>query len=264
MAFKIKTVGGNKTHIADEQEVMESMARLRHDMAARAKMLWAVIGTVVVVVAVAGGIYFMNVQAEQSAQDQLQEATQLYLNRPLTDTDAEMSHVRQAVELFRSVVAEYPDSASAPLAMHFLANGLSVLGEHAGAIAAYQQFLDTYPSQSALNALVRQRLAYAYIEQGDLTKAERAFENILTIDKAPNKDLALLELASLGEQQNQPDAAMARYQELIKGYPHSIYLSEASTKVGILGGGDAAAELPSPAATIPDPAESTDEPTADP
>ena len=99
MAFKIKTV--SKTSIPDERQVMESMMRLRHNMGARAKTLWVVIGSVIVVAAVAGGIYVMNVQAEQAAQDRLQQATQLYMNRPLTDTDAGLSHVRQAVELFR-------------------------------------------------------------------------------------------------------------------------------------------------------------------
>lgn len=261
MAFKIKTI--HKTGIPDERQVMESMTRLRHRMAARAKMLWAVIGTMVVALAVAAGIYFMNVQAEQTAQDQLQQATLLYMKRPLSDTDAALSHVRQAVELFRSVVADYPESSSAPLAMHLLANALSVLGDHEGAIATYQRFLEDYPSQGALNALVRQRLAYAHLEQGDLQRAERVFAKILTIDKAPNKDLALLELASLGEQQNQSDAAMARYQELIKGYPHSVYWSEASSRVRILGGGDGVSVVPSSDPTVLE-SDSPDKSTADP
>ncbi len=264
MTFKIKTV--EKTSIPDQRQMMESMARMRHDMATRAKMLWAIGGTVVLAAAVIVGIYYMDVHAEQVAQDQLQEATQLYMNRPLSDTDAELSHVRQAVELFRSIVSEYPDSASAPLAMHLLANGLSVLGDHEGAITAYQRFLETYSSPGGLSSLVRQRLAYAYIEQGDLPRAERAFEEILTIDKAPNKDLALLELASLGEQQNQSDAAMARYQELLKGYPYSIYFSEASAKVLILGGGDGPSEVLSPESTVSelDSEDSLDESTTDP
>jgi len=261
MAFKIKTV--SKTSIPDERQVMESMMRLRHDMGARAKTLWVVIGSVIVVAAVAGGIYVMNVWAEQAAQDRLQQATQLYMNRPLTDTDAGLSHVRQAVERFRSVVADYPESSSAPLAMHLLANALSVLGDHEGAIATYQRFLEEYPLQGTLNSLVRQRLAYAYLEQGDLQRAERTLEKILTIDKAPHRDLALLELASLGEQQNQSDAAMARYQELIKGYPHSIYFSEASSRIRILGGGDGVSEVPSPASTVPE-LDSTDESAANP
>ena len=265
MAFKIRTV--HKTSIPDQRQMMESMARMRHGMAARSRMLWAVVGSVIVIAAVIGGIYFMSVQAEQTAHDQLQQATQLYMNRPLNDTDAALSHVRQAVELFRSVVMDYPETSSAPLAMHLLANALAVLGDHEGAIATYQQFFEDYPSQQgALNALVRQRLAYAYLEQGDLQSAERAFEKILIIDKAPNKDLALLELASLGEQQNQSEAAMARYQELIKGYPHSIYLSEASSKVRILGGGDGASVVPSPdpTASESDSPDSADESAANP
>ena len=261
MAFKIKTV--HKTSVPDQRQVMESMTRLRHEMGARAKALWMIIGTVIVVAAVAGGIYFMNVQGEQAAQDRLQQATQLYMNRPLNGTDAGLSHVRQAVELLRSVVTDYPESPSAPLAMHLLGNALSVLGDHEGAIATYQRFLDAYPSEGALNALVRQRLAYAHLEQGDLQRAERAFEKILTIDKAPNKDLALLELANLGEQQNQSEAAMARYQELIKGYPHSIYLSEASSKVRILGGGDGAPDALSPDPTASE-SDSPDESAANP
>ncbi|HIO21573.1 MAG TPA: tetratricopeptide repeat protein [Nitrospirales bacterium] len=261
MAFKIKTV--SKTSVPDERKVMESMTRLRHDMGARAKTLWVVIGTVIVAAAVVGGVYFMNAQAEQLAQEQLQQATHLYMNRPLNDTDAGLSHVRQAVELFQSIVAEYPKSSSAPLAMHLLANALSVLGDHEGAVATYQQFLDAYPLQGTLNSLVRQRLAYAYLEQGDLQRAERAFEKILTIDKAPNKDLALLELASLGEQQKQSDAAMARYQELVKGYPHSIYFSEASSRIRILGGGDGVSVVPSPASTVPE-LDSTDESASNP
>ncbi|MBQ27637.1 MAG: hypothetical protein CMH81_05800 [Nitrospiraceae bacterium] len=250
MAFKIKTI--RTINVPDERHVMESMARMRRDMGVYAKGLWVFIGSVIVVAAVAGGIYFMNVQAAQTAQDQLQQATQLYMNRPLSDTDAALSHVRQAVELFRSVVEDYPETSSAPPAMHLLANALAVLGDHEGAIVTYQRFLEKYPSQGPLNALVRQRLAYAHLEQGDFQSAERVFETILTIDKAPNKDLALLELGSLGEQQNQSEAAMARYQELLKGYPYSIYLSEASSKVSILGGGDGAFEAPSPDSTVSD------------
>ena len=244
MAFKIKTV--SKTSIPDPRQMMESMTRLRHDVGTHAKTLWIVVSIVTVVAAIAGGIYVMKVQAEQTAQDYLQQATRLYMNRPLNDTDVSLSHVRQAVDLLQLVVEDYPKSTSAPLALHLLGNSLIALGDQDGAIAMYQRFLRDYPSQGILNSLVRQRLAYAYLEHGNMHKAERAFEEILTIDKAPNKDLALLELASLGEQQNQLEAALVRYQELIKGYPHSIYLREASSKVRVLGGSDGAFELPSP------------------
>ena len=250
MTFKIKTV--RKVGVPDERQVMESMARWRHDMRAHARMLWIIIGGVAVVTAGAGGMYFVSVQADHAARDQLQQAAQLYMNRPLNDTDASLSHVRQSVEQFRIVVENYPHSSSAPLAMHLLANALSVLGDYSGAIALYQQFIETYPSHETLNALVRQRLAYAYLQQGDLKAAEGAFEKILAIDMAPNKDLALLELASLGEQQNQPEAALARYQQLIKGYPYSIYLSEASSKVRVLGGGNSVLESPLPDPETPE------------
>ena len=237
MTFKIKTIK-KLQNLPDEQEMMESMARLGREARDKARRLWMLGGGGALLLLLVIGFYLMNFQAEQTAEDNLQRATDLYMNRPLTDTDASLSHVRQAVELLQVVVNDYYETRSAPLALHLLGNALDVLGDHDGAIKTYQSFLRDFPAQSSLNSLVRQRLAYAYLEQGNLEKAERTFEGILTIAKAPNKDLALLELASLGEQQNQVQAALARYQELIKGYPHSIYLGEASSKVRILGGGD--------------------------
>tara|TARA_B100000315_G_C14585243_1_gene592653 strand:- start:1320 stop:2105 length:786 start_codon:yes stop_codon:yes gene_type:complete len=261
MAFKIKTA--RTISVPDERHVMESMARMRRDMGVHAKALWVLIGSVITVAIVAGGIYFVNAQAEQTAKGSFQQATQLYMNRPLSDTDAALSHVRQSVELLRSVLEDHPKTSSAPPAMHLLGNALAVLGDHEGAIATYQKFLEEYPSSGPLSALVRQRLAYAHLNQGDFQRAERVFETILTIDKAPNKDLALLELGSLGEQQNQSESAMSRYQELIKGYPHSIYLSEASSKVSLLGGGSSAVESPLPTSTVVE-SDLPDESTASP
>jgi tetratricopeptide (TPR) repeat protein len=82
--------------------------------------------------------------------------------------------------------------------------------------------------------LVLQRLAYVYLHKGDRDQAVKAFNGILETPGTLNRDQALFELARLEESQSRPEAALARYQDLIKTYPNSPFTSEATIRTKII------------------------------
>jgi outer membrane protein assembly factor BamD (BamD/ComL family) len=70
--------------------------------------------------------------------------------------------------------------------------------------------------------------------KGDRDQAVKALTGILETPGTLNRDQALYELARLEESQSRPEAALARYQELIKTYPNSPFTSEATIRTKIM------------------------------
>ena len=141
---------------------------------------------------------------------------------------------KEAITRYRQIVDQYPRTASAPLALYHLGNTLVQANELGPAIEAYQRFLSLYGSNPSMAGLVQQRLAYVYLHKGDRDQAVKALTGILETPGTLNRDQALFELARLEESQSRPDAALARYQELIKAYPNSPFTSETTIRTKIL------------------------------
>src|SRR4029077_5656020 len=142
--------------------------------------------------------------------------------------------LKEAIAKFRLIVDQYPRTATAPLALYHLGNTLVQANDQSGAIEAYQLFLASYSSNASMAGLVQQRLSYLYLLKGDRDQAVKALTGILETSGTLNRDQALYELARLEESQSRPDAALARYQELIKGYSNSPFISEATIRTKIL------------------------------
>jgi len=142
--------------------------------------------------------------------------------------------LKEAITLYRQVVADYPRTSSAPLALFNLGNALMQANEVDAAIEAYQRFVLMYGANASLLGLVQQKLGYAYLLKGDRDQAAKAYSTVLEIPGSLNRDHALFELARLEESQSRPEGALAHYQELMKTYPNSPFTSEAAIRVKAL------------------------------
>lgn len=242
MSYRIK-VPPKKSPV-DEAQLMTGMERLW--LAAEENRRGILAGLVVFLVAVAvvaGAIWF-DVRQAQQALELDEEATRFYVTRPADNLEQATKNLRQAINLYRQVVKEFPRSSVAPHSLFRLGIALEEDNDTKGAIEAYQKFVDTYGDSQQMLGLVYQRLGYAFLLSGEREKAEQAFSSVLAVPGALNRDYAVFELAKLEEAQSRPEGALARYQELLKDYPHSPLVGEASVRMKALEVQETAKEKP--------------------
>lgn len=232
--FKIKKYRKESTDPTQLVDSVEQAARQ-----AKENMRWLVAGVAVAVLAGAtvGGFLWMRHQDDRAAADLFYEATQ-HASEP-SPTGAPPAprrpeDLQKAIEAFRKILTDFPNSSVAPQAAYLLGNALSERKDWDGAIQAYQDFLARYGANRLLVPLVYQRMAYAQLAQGKLDEAEKTFTAIAQMSSAPNKDHALYELGKINELLNQSEGALAYYQQIVKDHPSSPFATEASVRIKTL------------------------------
>jgi TolA-binding protein len=196
-------------------------------------------------------VFYVDRQAVQKAQDLEREAVRFLMVPSANDPQKADHALKEAIARYRQIVDQYPRTPTAPLALYHLANLLVQTNDLGGATEAYQRFLGSYSSNPSFAGLVQQRLAYLYLLKGDRDQAGKAFTGILDTPGTLNRDQALFELARLEESQSRPEAAGARYQELIKTYPNSPFTSEATSRTKIMDVKKSQESTPDSTSTIP-------------
>ena len=218
----------------DEAHLVSS---LEHKLLDLKKYRWSLLVALLLVIiggGIVGAVVWYDEQTASKAQNLEREATLHYLTRPANDPKKVESNLKEAIALYTRVVDEYPRTPSAPLALFGLGNALLESNQVDAAIDAYKRLLSTYSSNASLTGLAHQKLGYAYLLKGDREQAEKAYAAILNNPMSLNHDQALFELARLDENQSRPDAALKRYQELMKTYQNSPFASEAALREKIL------------------------------
>ena len=198
-----------------------------------------------------GGVFWFEHQQTKEAWVLEGQAQALYLDRSMDDPEKSKESVSQAAELYRQILDKYPRTTPAQSALYLLGNSQMEQEDFKGAVQSYQKFLDQYGRNAMLQGLVRQRLAYAYLLDGDRENALQEFSTILSSPNVYNKDQVLFELAKLEESEGTIDKAVDRYKELLEQFPLSPFSSEASLRVKAL----------SPEEETPDPAGSERQPS---
>ena len=252
--FKIKKYRKEATDPAQLVDSVEQAARQ-----AKENMLWLVAGVVVAVLAGAavGGFLWMRQQDDRAAAELFYEATQ-HASEPsqmgAPPAPRRPEDLQKAIETFRKILTDFPNSTVAPQAAYLLGNALSERKDWDGAIKAYQDFLARYGANRLLVPLVYQRMAYAQLAQGKLDEAEKTLTAIVQMASALNKDHALYELGKLNELLNRQEGALAYYQQIVKDHPSSPFATEASVRIKTLDARKAVAPAAeSPAPTPPSP-----------
>ena len=252
--FKIKKYRKEATDPGQLVDSVEQAARQ-----AKENLAWLIAGVVVAVLvgAAVGGFLWMRQQDDRAAADLFYEATQLVSEPSQTGAPPaprRSEDLQKAIEAFRKIRTDFPNSSVAPQAAYLLGNSLSERKDWDGAIKAYQDFLARYGANRLLVPLVYQRLAYAQLAQGKLDEAEKTLTAIVQMANAPNKDHALYELGKINEILNRPEGALAHYQQIVKDHPSSPFATEASVRIKTLDARKAVAPaVPAPPAPAAQP-----------
>jgi outer membrane protein assembly factor BamD (BamD/ComL family) len=249
MSYRIKVPA--KTLPVDEAHMLSWLDQTLHRSQDYRRPLLVGLGVLLLASAVVGGVLYVDRQAVQKAQDLEREAVR-FLTIPSADNPQKADHaLKEAIARYRQIVDQYPRTPTAPLALYHLGNMLVQTNDLSAAIEAYQRFLASYGSNPSFAGLVQQRLAYVYLLKGDRDQAMKALTSILEIPGTLNRDQALFELARLEESQSRAEAAVARYQELIKTYPNSPFTSEATIRTKIMDVKKSQESMPASTSTAP-------------
>lgn len=232
MSYRIKTPPRKSP--VDEAQLMSTMEWLW--LSAEEHRRGLLLGLVVVILAigVVVGVVWYDMQRAQKAMSLHVEATKHFATRPPDKPEQAQKNLKQAILLYRQVAKEYPGTSAAAQSLFRLGLALEEDKNLPEAIEAYQKLVTTYGGNDPLLGLAYQRLAYAYLQQGERGKAEEALTAILAVPGANNKDHALFELGKLEEAQSRPEGALARFQELIDRHPYSPLANEASIRIKAL------------------------------
>src|SRR5438309_11604516 len=251
--FKIKKYRKEATDPGQLVDSVEQAARQ-----AKENLAWLIAGVVVAVLAGAavGGFLWMRQQDDRAAADLFYEATQ-HASEPsrtgAPPAPRRPEDLQKAIETFRKILTDFPNSSVAPQAAYLLGNTLSERQGRDDAITAYQDFLARYGANRALVPLVDQRMAYAQLAQGKLDEAEKTLTAIVQMPSAPNKDHALYELGKINELLNRPEGALAYYQQIVKDHPSSPFAIDASARIKTPDARNAGAPAAKPPALTPPP-----------
>lgn len=221
-----------------------------------------VLGVVVVVVAVAAAVAwtFWQASREDDAQALLNDAIEAY-GAPVGDqaaddsTDQDGPHfatdqerLDRATELFDQVRDRYGSSDAADIAEVYLGQIAEEKGDADRARELWQDYLDSSPS-TALAADVRLNLFALDRANGRAEQVATELEGMLARETKPLPgDVILYELATTLEQLGRDQEATERYQQLIKEYETSPYVSEARSKLagaGAVPGASPTFQMPS-------------------
>jgi outer membrane protein assembly factor BamD (BamD/ComL family) len=249
MSYRIKVPA--KVFPVDEAHMLSGLDHALHRLQNYRRPLLVGLGVLVLAAVVVGGVFYVDRQAAQKAQDLEREAMRFLTAPSATDPQKADHALKEAIARYRQVVDQYPRTPSAPLALYHLGNTLVQTNELSAAIEAYQRFLMLYGSNPSMSGLVQQRLAYVYLLKGDRDLAVKALTAILETPGTLNRDQALFELARLEESQSRPEGALAHYQELIKTYPSSPFTSEATIRTKIMDVKKSQESPPAPSSMAP-------------
>ena len=232
MTYKIRhisrQVGAENPQFLSRSERVWLFAELHR----RALMTGIVVALMVMLLL--GTLFWIEHQQEQQALVLEHQAAQAYLDRSLDDIDAAKEKLQEAVTLYRRIIDEFPHTASAESAWYFIGNALAEQNDHAGAIDAYQHYINQAGNSPSLLGLVYQRLGSSYLANGEREKGINAYTQVLQIPRTLNKDQVIFELAKIEEYEKHNDGALARYKQLLDEHPNSPYASEATLRVKIL------------------------------
>jgi outer membrane protein assembly factor BamD (BamD/ComL family) len=249
MSYRIKVPA--KTLPVDEAHMLSWLDQTLHRSQDYRRPLLVGLGVLLLASAVVGGVFYVDRQAVQKAQDLEREAVR-FLTAPSANDPQKADHaLKEAIARYRQIVDQYPRTPTAPLALYHLGNMLVQTNDLSAAIEAYQRFLASFGSNPSFAGLVQQRLAYVYLLKGDRAQAMKALTSILETPGTLNRDQALFELARLEESQSRTEAAVARYQELIKTYPNSPFTSEATIRTRIMDVKKSQESMPASTSTAP-------------
>ncbi|NKB82141.1 MAG: tetratricopeptide repeat protein [Nitrospirales bacterium] len=232
MAFKIKDLQDEST-----KAEVQFLSRMERGWLFAEQHRTAIIASLLLLSALGIGIgvmVWLEQEKETAAWELQHRATQLYIDRPLDQPETADKNLTEAIQLYQTILKDYPRSSSAELAGYFIGNAFVDQKNFDGALQAYQNQIQRYGKNETLLGLVYQRLGYLHLLQGNQQQTKEAFLKILTIPGALNKDQVLFDLAKLEEKDSNHEKALSYYKDLLNQHPQSPLAGEASIRTKAL------------------------------
>lgn len=226
--YKIKVPA--KKLLNEPDEFMGLVSRIARFVQARLPLVAAIVGGALLTAVVAGGYLYYQAEAEEEPRHLFDQAMG-YFRGMLTSTGVAGQDLQRAAATFHVVVERFPSSRVAPFAQFYAGVAAAEMRDYATAIRDHEEFLRRFAGHSELMPFVYQQLGYAHLGRGEPAEALKAFQHILSMDRALTKDQAYEEIGRIYIRTGQREAALKTYQELIKGFPDSPLATEASVVV---------------------------------
>ncbi len=151
-------------------------------------------------------------------------------------TEAEREVVsQQALELFKSVVENYPKTKTGAASLYYSGNCSLTLNNYDEAIDYYNKFLGKSDKSFVyMRALAFEGMGYAYEGKGEFAKAIEWFEKQKNEGKGVDISVALLNIARCQELSGDNAAACKSYTDFKDEYESSSFIETAQMKINDL------------------------------
>jgi tetratricopeptide (TPR) repeat protein len=188
------------------------------------------------------GFYYYSAHQNERAKDELSQALKIY-QAPVTSPNQPQNSVspdelsfktsaekyEKALAEFQKVIGDFPSRSSGKIARYYAGLCLNSLNRKAEAVALLTPLSK---EKSDYGALALAALAAVYESLGDWAKSTEIYQQIVN-DNSPvtPKNVNLMHLARLYEEQNKMTEATKTYQLVVKDFPGSSFFTEAEQKL---------------------------------
>jgi tetratricopeptide (TPR) repeat protein len=232
-----------KRKLAKEIEIIEPGSllllwrQLQHFIEQNIRQV-AAVGLIIVVLA--GGIGFWKYQKAQAEEDSYAlffTAMNRYnsSDNPAGSKDAAPANdetSRQALEEFKKITAQYPDTSAGKAALFYAGACSYDLKKDEDALSLYQEFLKkTAGEQNYLRPAAYEGIGYVYERKGDYKQAIEWFDKQKSDASDSLNMMASLNLARCYAAQGEREKACTSYKEFTEKYPSSSFVEAAKTGV---------------------------------
>ena len=195
----------------------------------------ASIASVILIIG-AGIVYwqYTSLKAEQYSFSGFSRALTTMSMEVKTEAERQVAS-QQALEMFKGVVANYPETKTGAASLYYAGNCSLTLNNYDEAIDYYNQFLGkSDKSFLYLRALAYEGLGYAYEGKGEFTKAIEWFEKQKNEGKDVDISVALLNIARCQELSGDNAAACKSYTAFENEYVSSSFIETVQMKMNDL------------------------------
>jgi tetratricopeptide (TPR) repeat protein len=210
--------------IQQEQEIVTLAHKVSHLMEGYRKPLQLAAVVIAVVIVLYAGYSIVRARQDEKAAPLVAVAYE-YFNPSSAGMSAD---TRKALELFREIQKQYPNTQSGAIAQYYIGNCLMNLGRPEDALKEYQAFVSKYSGDKTLLGLVYQRMAYAYRGLGRQDEARNAFEKS---ESLTGPGIATIELARMYESMGHMAESQKKYKTILDNLGGTSWGMEAMSKV---------------------------------
>jgi tetratricopeptide (TPR) repeat protein len=252
MPYKIRA---SKKKEAAPLRIVSRSEQMLDQVRTHPKWIWIGAGSVLFLGGLILMVQLMSHRAEEKAWALEAEASKLFhepppLPQPIEEgkePPKEMDkteRLKKSASLYDEIVEKYPRTNTARISQYESGNVYFELEDYGSAENRYRAFLQKYPAQKELSALVHIKMAYLQQKKGDNASALDHFRSAYEMENGKNKDQAGFELGRALEHAGKKEEAVEIYKKLSERFAQSPWTAEASARLIALNPPSASAPPP--------------------